>query len=290
MNKSLLSKIYLFLIIFLILSFPQNVLSVSSIQSESISASIGQFYLSLSGYIAPDASVVLISDNVVLRSTVADLNGYFYITGVLINKGFSSFCLDAIDFKRLGESYTCFNISPAETNIIMNDIFLPPTLGLQRSEITIGQDAVVWGYTMPNAEVTIHGSDGKTYKVIADSTGYYQYNFKIYGQGKYELFADALYQNKKSMIPNRKVILNVLSIPESTLKKGKKVASNIWQFLLGSPWGILLILIPLIILIVILMRIIKPEWFTFIDNNISTFFANNHFRQNKLHHAWFVGY
>src|ERR1035437_3160478 len=109
-----------------ILSIPSGSLGTT------VQASVGEFYLNLSGFVSPFASIVLSSDGVLMRTTIADEKGNFSIPQVLIKMGFSHFCLDAIDFKRIGESYTCFTIPPATDSVTMNNIFLPPTLGLSR--------------------------------------------------------------------------------------------------------------------------------------------------------------
>src|ERR1035437_4704496 len=119
---------------------------ISSSSAVQVQASVGQFYLSLWGYASPFASISLTFDGVFMRATVADEKGNFIISQVLIKAGFTNFCLDAIDFKRLGESYTCFSIPPATGSVTMKDIFLPPTLGLSRTTINVGGRATAFGY------------------------------------------------------------------------------------------------------------------------------------------------
>src|ERR1035437_8839841 len=164
----------------------------------AVQASVGQFYLDLFGYISPFASVVLTSDGVFIIGTTADAQGNFSITQVLIKKGFSSFCLDAIDIKRIGESYTCFSIPPATASVTMRDIFLPPTLGLSRTTVTEGGSATAFGYTMPGAKVTLH-INGELLTVYADVGGYYEFALKNIKVGSYSLYATANYQQKDSL-------------------------------------------------------------------------------------------
>ena len=87
-----------------ILSYPTGTASTQ------VEGTVGQFFLNLYGFISPFASVVLSSNGSYITGVTADAQGNFSFTQILINKGFSNFCLDAIDFKRVGESYTCFNI------------------------------------------------------------------------------------------------------------------------------------------------------------------------------------
>ena len=171
--------------------FSQNIVLPMAKHAVTVEATIGQFLFNISGQISPNASIVLIIDGVTARATVADVNGYFSISGVLIKEGFSHFCLDAIDFKRLGESYTCFDIPPAQQSVTMKDIFLPPTLGLSRNVIAEGASVTAYGYSMPGALVTLYLSNGKVLTTYADKTGYYQFVIKDLKAGTYNLYTKA---------------------------------------------------------------------------------------------------
>lgn len=277
--------------ILFVYTFSPRVLAASSgSNSTTVSATVGQYYLNITGYIAPFASIVLLSNDQPLKTTTADLNGYFSFSSVLISKGFSGFCLDAVDVKRLGESYKCFSFAPANKDVSMQNLFLPPTLGLQRGEINQGDQAVMWGYSMPGANVVIHFSNGQTYTVTADSSGYYEIRTTIDKAGQYELFADATYQSKKSLTPDKKVSLLALSTSEQIAKIGQNWLNTIWKFLTGSPWGIVLAILPILILILILIHKLKPEWFTVIDQDFHRMASHIPFIRHKLHHWWFVGY
>ena len=81
----------------------------------------------------------------------------------------------------------------------MTDIFLPPTLGLSRTEIGENSEALAFGYTMPGAKVTLHLSNGQTLTTYADETGYYEFKIRGLKAGKYELYATAEYNNKESL-------------------------------------------------------------------------------------------
>jgi len=255
------TSLFLFLLI-LSFSFPVQASAPTPQSSNTnVSARVGQYYLNLSGIVAPYASLSIIVDNTTLTSTVADSTGKFSFSKIPITAGLTGFCLDAVDFKRLGESYTCFTIPAANSDITINNIFLPPTLGLERKEINQGEDAVIWGYGVPGAAITIHISNGKTFQVMADAQGYYQLHVKIAKAGKYELYADETYQNQSSKIPDRKTLLLALSLTQQAGNKAGQAAKNIYQVLSGFPWTALFIIIPLFILIIIWLKRLKPEWF-----------------------------
>ena len=258
--------------------------------SVTVSARLGDFYLNLSGYIAPFASIVLYSDGIYLRATTADQFGYFTISEVLIKQGFSRFCFDAVDFKRLGESYSCMKIPPAKASVTIKDIFLPPTLGLSRTTIAAGSSAVAFGYSMPNALVTLHFGD-KTYTTYADSTGYYQFVIKDVKAGVYKLYSTATLNEKPSLDPEKKLTLKSLSGWEQILEWLKNLLNKIWQFMTSLSFGPLWLAIPIIILIIILILKLWPERFTFLyRNRLIIFFTKALKRKHPLHHRYFVGY
>jgi hypothetical protein len=291
--KKNLPKIVVFLTVFIFYVFfsafrglAQEALPKGDFTTKAF-AQVGELYLSLSGWISPNASVVLTSDGIFLRSTVADSKGNFYISQVLIRSGFSHFCLEAIDFRRIGDSYTCFNISPAKEDVIMKDIFLPPTLGLSRSEIGENEEATAFGYTMPNATVKLYLSSGKTLETTADSEGYYEFKIKNLKAGKYELYAKASYQNKESLAPTKSLKLTSLSWWEMLMAFLRSIWERLVRFVTSVGLGSLWIAVPIIILIIILVLKIWPEKFTFIyDSKLLAWLP----RKKKLHHSWFMGY
>ncbi len=293
--KNKLSKIVLFLSVLAVYVFfstfncnAQVTLPKAS-HNTNVSAKVGQYYLNLSGWISPYASVVLTSDGIFLRSTVADSNGNFYITGVLIKAGFSNFCLEAIDFKRLGESYTCFNVPPATEDVNFKDIFLPPTLGLSRSEMGDNEEAIAFGYTMPGAKVKLYLSNGQIIETTANNEGYYEFKLKNLKSGKYELYAKAEYQNKESLKPTKTLKLTSLSWWEMFLAFIRDIWKEIVKFVTSIGLGPLWIALPIIILIIILILKLWPEKFTFIyDSKLLAFLPRR--KKKKLHHSWFMGY
>lgn len=257
-----------------------------------VSAAVGQFYVSLSGFIAPFASVVLTSDGQVLRSVAADAAGNFSISQVLVKQGFNHFCLDAVDVKRLGQSEACFIIPPVTGDFVKNNIFLPPTIGLFRTQISAGSNAVIWGYSMPGALVTVHASDGKTYTATAGTDGFYQITAYIAKAGTYEMYADAVYKKQNSEKPTNKVTLIALTLAEQVNQNVSNWLKKLLTFLFNLPLGPLWLAIPIIILIYILYRKLRglpiiPTWGK--PGTGKTFAFDYLFRPRKLHHSWMKG-
>ncbi len=237
---------------------------------------------------SPYASIVLTSNGIFMSSTVADKGGNWSFEDILINAGFSQFCLTAIDFYRLGESTTCFNIEPAKGNVTISDIFLPPTLGLSRNEVEAGGKVMAFGYTMPGAKVYLYLSDGRRLETYADGNGYYVFLLENIPAGKYQLYATANYKQKDSLKPSKTIELVALGWLDqffAFLRRLWEYLTNLFTSLgLGPLW----IGIPLLLLIITLILKLWPERFTFIYESKLLAWLPGH-KQKKLHHFWMDG-
>lgn len=255
-----------------------------------VSAAIGQYYVSFSGFIAPFASVVLTTDNQIMRSVAADSGGYFSISQVLVKQGFDHFCFTAVDVKRLGESEACFKIPPVTGQYEKKNIFLPPTIGLFRTEINAGSNAIMWGYSMPGAVVSVHSSDGKIFTTTADKTGYYQVTTTIEKAGSYDLYATATLNKQDSEKPTNKVTLLALTFAQSTTQAVSNWLKNLLTFLFNLPLGPLWLAVPILILIFILWRKLQNKpLFPTSPKKAEKLFFDYLFKNRKLHHHWMKG-
>ena len=246
----------------------------------NVSARVGEFVVNISGLASPYASIALYSEGQFLRSTVADGGGYFYISQISVKSGFSSFCLQAVDFKRIGESEACLEFEPVLASRDFKDIFLPPTIGLFRKQINAGQEALIFGYTMPGAKVDIKIRDGKTFKVTADESGYYQYRYKNVPKGSYYLSSTSEFEKKKSLPPKREVKLEALSIPARVALTTQGFLEKIWELLTTTIYGFLLVMLLLLIIIIILILILKPAWSKIIFDKLK--------KRKVMHHDWLL--
>ena len=290
MKKILPILVSLYLAFVLLAPTAYGASSLRGALGSKVQAQVGEFYLNLSGFMSPYASIILTIDGVFIRATVADGNGDFYISQVLIKSGFDKFCLDAIDFKRIGESLTCINVPPAHGSITKKNIFLPPTLGLSKTSVFAGQKVLAFGYTMPNAYVTLNLGNGKTETVLADSTGYYVFTLSNLPPGTYNLFATAHYKNLESLSPTKKVQLKSLSWWDEFLQFLRDLWARIIAFLTSISLGPLWLGLPILIFIIILILRLWPERFTFIYENKLIIFFSEKKPKKHLHHYWMVGF
>ncbi len=243
----------------------------------------GAIYLSISGYASPYASIVMTSQNVFVRSAVADGKGNFYISDVHVDRGFTQFCLENVDFQRLGDSTTCFQIPPVTSTTSKTGIFLPPSLGLSNKKTTPFSFVFGFGYTMPGSKVTLEVSEGIILHATADKKGYYKIKIEKLAVGTYHLFAAANYQGKNSEKPSKTQELKSLS-PTQAAKE--QLFTSIWQFIKKFGW----IVIPMLILIFILIsKRARGRIKTFIRRTRERLKTPTK-KDKHLHHYWFIGY
>lgn len=265
-----MNKLFIILF-FLSIVFPREV----SAQSTNVSASVGKYYVTIRGYVSPFASVVMSQDSIFMASTVADPEGNFTLNNVFVNEGFTDFCLEAIDVKRVGDSYTCLKIEPVFKDLSKNDIFLPPTLGLSGQKINPGSSVFASGYSMPNAKVIINLSKDIKLEILADKNGFYKYEIKDIPAGKYSLFATAQHENKNSEKPTRTKDLEALSI-------GGLLQQNLLLILLI----VLLIIIGIILFIILISKRLR--------NRLKNIILRKPMPKKKIaapkHHSWFLGF
>ena len=259
----------------------------------NITVTISGYSLSVSGYIAPFASISLTVNGNVVVSAVADGQGNFSFSNVVVPKATSVVCFDAVDFKNLGASEACISVTPVNGVITRTNIFLPPTLGVQRTEVFVGNGALAFGYGMPQASITVHINGQTGCVVTADSTGYYQCSILIKQSGQYELFADAVLKGVPSEAQLKKILIQGLAITKPTNAPISPVpVLPKFPGLFSIPlWIWILLLLIVIILIIILLRKYRPELVPPIGGpaiKVNHFF-DFLFRERKLHHWWMDG-
>lgn len=235
----------------------------------TVKASVGKYYFSAYGFASPFASIVMRSQSYFLGSTVADQNGVFSIKRVFVNQGFSEFCFETIDVKRLGDSYTCLKIEPLKADGEKRDIFLPPTLGLSARTIRVGSSVSAFGYSMPGVQVKVDMGKGLYLQANANQNGKYTSEIKDLPVGQYTLLASAKYQSKTSEKPLRGKDLKSLSFTELIMQ--------------NLPKALLILLLVLLVIILLIILISK---------RIIQKIRELHKKEDRksLHHDWFIGF
>lgn len=261
----------------------------------NITVTVSGYVLNVTGYIAPFASIALTINDTVITSTVADEQGNFTFTNVAVPKATSTVCFDAIDFKKLGESLACISVTPINGVITKTSVYLPPTLGVQRVDVFVGDNADAFGYGMPGASITVHVNGSTGCAVTADTTGYYICHILIQKAGTYTLFADAVLNGKPSEAQLKKILINGITSSKATLTPVPTLPA--FPGLFAIPWWVWLLLILIaIILIIILLRKYIPKGVPVVGipavgapgirlAHLFDFL----FKEKKLHHHWMKG-
>lgn len=283
----------LFLIVFLQLfhsiSFADTATGSGAV---NIQVSINGYSLSLSGFLAPYASITFTSNGNVFASATADASGDFIFSSVRVAKGFSTFCLDGIDYKRLGESESCFTIPPVVGPSSKTQIFLPPTLGVFRADVTVGNKALVFGYGMPQAEIAIKLDGNTICQKTADTTGYYECSFAITKEGNHEVYADSRLGSSVSEPQLKRVLIKGIALakvtPSPSLSKLPALLTGLPGILVG-----LFVALLLLILLILLLRKFNPAWLPRIylprPQEVMHHAFDTLVRERKLHHWWMKG-
>ena len=268
----------------------QNVYAqLQGMAATQVSAQVGEFYLNVYGYISPYASVALLIDNALIQATVADAGGNFTITQVLIKRGLTKACFYSVDFYHIGDSTACVTFPPANADVTLRDVFLPPSLGVSAKQFAAGSPQKAFGYTMPGSKVTLYIGNGQTITTTADQNGYFQFSLQNLPPGGYDLYARSVFNGKESLAPTKKVHVQALGGPEQALSLLQKLWNWLINLLTSSIFGPLWLIIPLLIIILLLLRQLFPQQFTSVEHRLLSMVPFKR-RDTRLHHWWFVGY
>jgi preprotein translocase subunit SecG len=239
----------------LLLQKPVFAASTAATQSGTVTtnATIRGNTFTVSGFTSPFASVVITTSGQFLISTTADTQGNFSAP-VTIPVSTTALCLDALDFKRLGQSQAC--IDTTTTNPI--GLFLPPTIGLLSTTIDAGQNATIYGYSLPRSTVIIN-SEGKIYTTTTDDAGYYAYTIESIPAGTFVFSALGEVLGAQSLPPTGGVELKALSLFEQASTTAQDVTQSLTSITTSYLVPILLTILFLIICILVFLYIKKRK-------------------------------
>lgn len=249
---TILAGLFLFSTFFPILSLAA-VLN-QEVKTEVIANVVG-LSIKLSGLASPNASIALSTKTGrFLYSAVADSKGEFQIK-TEISQGLSGYCLETVDFKRLGNSVVCFPLPEVQADIVRDGLFLPPTIGLFKNIVAEGSDVVISGFSMPDSIISIQITRSRKVTVKADKTGYYSFKEEKIKAGSYLLFASSSYNKMESLKQEKGVSLKVLSLAEQMAittvgftNQAKSFLSQIFPYAWPVLIGVIIILVIILFL------------------------------------------
>lgn len=156
-----------------------------------------------SGRAYPKSTVTLLKDGQIATTAIADFNANFQISISNFFGGnyiFSLYSEDKDNQRSNVLTYPTGVVTGATTSI--SNIFISPTIAVDKSEVKQGSDIIVSGQSAPQADIIIliTYDKGKEFfvKVISNKDGTYSYNFNtlLFKQGNYSVKTKALINNQ----------------------------------------------------------------------------------------------
>lgn len=243
-----------------------------------------EIYINISGFASPNATIVLTSNNVFLKSITADSEGYFSMSQVKVDQANGKVCFDTIDFKRVGTSYVCLPIPNTKEKFTNDSVFLPPTMGLSARKISSKGSALAFGYSMPNSKITTFISEGRTIKSDANDSGYYKTELSNLPVGTYYLFATAEFEKENSEKTDKPLELQSLSPGGLVVEETKDNLEKLF------PWWLLIVIAIFILIIILLARRYRERIrkYLHLEKKTKLHSSTSNSGGKKLHHDWML--
>jgi hypothetical protein len=119
-------------------------------------AVVSKASISFSGYAYPDSIVAVLKDGQKAIATKAEADASFEVTLRNLTPGSYNFSLHCEDHKAKKSSSFSFSINLAAGTVTeVGDIFMSPTIGIEKDTIQQGEIVLVSGQTMPSATVML---------------------------------------------------------------------------------------------------------------------------------------
>jgi len=131
------------------------------------------------GRASPQSTITLLRDGQVVATTVSDALANFRITASGLSVGNYIFSIYAEDQDGLRSSLSTFPISvTAGATTQVGNIFIAPTISVDKSEVRRGDNIAVFGQSAPNSEIAImvQSEEPLFARVLADEDGIYLQN------------------------------------------------------------------------------------------------------------------
>ncbi|MSR71549.1 MAG: hypothetical protein EXS50_02705 [Candidatus Taylorbacteria bacterium] len=128
----------------------------------------------------PKSTVTLLKDAQVAATTIADSNANFQMTISNLSGGNYFFSVYSEDSNGFRSSLLTFPISvTAGVTTKIGNIFIAPTIAVDKSEVRRGDNLVIFGQSVPSSEiiVSINSEEEFFVKKMSDASGMYLLNF-----------------------------------------------------------------------------------------------------------------
>jgi hypothetical protein len=146
----------------------------------SISSSIPATNVVFTGKAYPRSTITLLKDAQVAATTIADTSANFQMTLSGLSGGNYIFSVYSEDSKGIRSSLLTFPISVTSgVTTKVGNIFIAPTIAVDKSEVRRGDNIAIFGQSAPASEITVSVNSEEEFfiKKTADATGAYLLNF-----------------------------------------------------------------------------------------------------------------
>lgn len=160
-----------------------------------------------SGLAYPSSEVVLLKDVQVVTTTVSNADGRFSVRVDGLAVGSYTFVLYSVGEQGRRSTLSSVSLSVASNTIYQKeDIFLSPTIAVDKLQVKQGEPVTIFGRTFPHGEVliTLRSEEGSVQQFYteADSVGWYEVvvDSGALGYGTYIAQAMALFEGLESRV------------------------------------------------------------------------------------------
>ncbi|MES3006028.1 MAG: dockerin type I repeat-containing protein [Patescibacteria group bacterium] len=128
----------------------------------------------------PKSTVTLLKDAQVVATTIADANANFQVTISGVSSGNYIFSVYSEDNKGIRSSLFTFPVGiTSGVTTKVGDIFIAPSIAVDKSEVRRGDNIVIFGQSTPSSEITISINSEEEFfvKKMSDANGAYLLSF-----------------------------------------------------------------------------------------------------------------
>src|SRR5258708_7324137 len=141
--------------------------------------SIAPTDITLSGIAYPNAKVILLLNGIEATEINADSSALFVLKLSNITSGVRVFSVAAEDTKGLRSVLVTIPIMVKDnTSTTVSNLFIPPTLSINKTSYGRGEDILVNGYSAPESTIPLNIDSQNNLTTIADNLGWYTFDIK----------------------------------------------------------------------------------------------------------------
>ncbi|MBL8030201.1 MAG: fibronectin type III domain-containing protein [Candidatus Doudnabacteria bacterium] len=174
--------------------------------------------LSLEGFAAPSSKVVVLHNGSEISNTISQTNGRFNIVLNGLREGVYNLALYYFDPEGFRSDFVNVRVViQSQKSSASKDIFLPPTIKADKSEVRSGDSIRIFGYAYPSSSVLLYSSSETPLTTQAGLDGKYTFDFPTQNlvKGFYSVKSKAVVSNLSSSFSSQVKFLvgteNILS-------------------------------------------------------------------------------